>query len=205
MHFIYKITNDINGKIYIGKTGKTIEERFKEHIKSSQLEYKNRPLYDAMNKYGYNHFYVEKIDTCLNNEEASQKEIYWIKYYNSYYHGYNATLGGDGKPTLDLNEKEILKKYSELKSKCAVARYFNVDEKTIRNILGNYTDFVNDIIKSKKIAMIKDGSILHIFDNQRMANLFLGKNIQSSNISKVLLHKRKTAYGYEWKYLAEIA
>ena len=52
MAYIYKITNLINGKVYIGKTSeKTIEERFKIHIKDSKKEHcEKRPLYDAMNK-----------------------------------------------------------------------------------------------------------------------------------------------------------
>ena len=54
MAFIYKITNQLNGKLYIGKTSlPSVEERFKEHIRASKQERnEKRPLYDAMNKYG---------------------------------------------------------------------------------------------------------------------------------------------------------
>ncbi len=54
---VYLIVNNINGKLYVGKTYTTLEKRFKEHINDSKKERnKNRPLYRAMNKYGYNNF-----------------------------------------------------------------------------------------------------------------------------------------------------
>lgn len=203
MNFIYKITNDINGKLYIGKTNRSIETRFQEHINFSKRAYKNRPLYDAMNKYGVNHFHIEQIDICETDEEASTKEIYWIAYYDTYRHGYNATLGGDGKQLLELNEEEIIEKYQELKSKRAVGRYFNVDEKTIRNILNKYD--VPLIDNRKQIAMMKNNKILKVFSGRKEANIFLGISIRSIGISKALSKMQKTAYGYEWKYLEELA
>ena len=51
MAYIYQITNDINGKIYIGKTEQTIEKRFQQHCNDSKKEKNcNRPLYKAINK-----------------------------------------------------------------------------------------------------------------------------------------------------------
>jgi len=57
--FIYVITNDINGKQYIGKTTDTIEKRFKTHLEEYQkFRCEKHPLYVAMNKYGIEHFSV---------------------------------------------------------------------------------------------------------------------------------------------------
>lgn len=76
MGFIYKITNDINSKIYVGKTlHSTIEERFKEHqLDSLKRTYEQRPLYSAMRKYGIEHFQIELIgeypDDLLNEMEV---------------------------------------------------------------------------------------------------------------------------------------
>ena len=94
---IYIITNDINDKVYVGKTMHSIEKRFKEHCKDSKKERnEKRPLYNAMNKYGIKHFKISLLEEC-DSENAEEREIYWIEYYNSYKNGYNATKGGDGK------------------------------------------------------------------------------------------------------------
>ena len=61
--YIYKITNTINQKSYIGKTINSIAERWKEHKKDSKRSYcKDRPLYRAMNKYGIENFTIEQVE-----------------------------------------------------------------------------------------------------------------------------------------------
>lgn len=100
MGYIYKITNIINNKIYIGQTTKTITERFQKHINTMMYGTKTY-LYNAMRKYGTSNFIIEKIEE-IPNEKLDEREQYWIKYYNSYdpNQGYNMTLGGNaGKDT----------------------------------------------------------------------------------------------------------
>ena len=104
MSFIYCITNDINDKQYVGKTDHTIEKRFKEHCQDSKRErMEKRPLYNAMNKYGIEHFHIEQLEEC-SYEESEDREIYWIKKLNTFNDGYNATLGGDSKHYLDYDK-----------------------------------------------------------------------------------------------------
>ena len=66
MAFIYKIVNDVNGKLYIGKTTKTIEERYNRHLQNARNKV-NRYLYDAMNHYGVEHFSISLIEECVDN------------------------------------------------------------------------------------------------------------------------------------------
>ena len=101
MAYIYQIKNDINEKIYIGKTEFSIEKRFKEHCHDAFIERnEKRPLYAAMRKYGIEHFHISLIEETDNPEE---REKYWIEYYQSFKYGYNATMGGDGKKYIDYN------------------------------------------------------------------------------------------------------
>lgn len=104
---IYKITNQINNKVYIGQTLLTPEQRFQKHIQKAKRK-TNRYLYDAMNLYGYNNFNIEIIDNCIDRNEMNTKEMFWISFYNSNNknYGYNMTPGGGGgRMTPEIYEK----------------------------------------------------------------------------------------------------
>lgn len=88
--YVYKITNRINGKQYIGKTTRTIEQRFKDHMATLQSGTK---ISNAVAKYGKAEFVVEQIDVAQSLEELNQKERYWIATLRP---EYNMTDGGDG-------------------------------------------------------------------------------------------------------------
>lgn len=89
--YIYKITNLINGKLYIGQTITSIERRFSKHCGNE-----NQIVSKAIHKYGVENFKVEEIDRAETREELNEKEIYWIKYYNSLVpNGYNVAGGGN--------------------------------------------------------------------------------------------------------------
>lgn len=76
MGYIYKITNNINGKVYIGQTIKTVEKRFRQHINNSNKPYFSQIiLYKAMNKYGIENFSVEKIEE-IDNSLLNEREKY---------------------------------------------------------------------------------------------------------------------------------
>lgn len=120
MGYIYKITNQINGKAYIGQTNlPTIQDRFNAHIKKMKAHV-NRYLYDAMNHYGIENFSIEEIERC-NKEDLDKREIYWISYYksNNKKFGYNMTSGGGGGDTWTNNphKEETLKRAKQTKIK----------------------------------------------------------------------------------------
>ena len=108
MGYIYKIINKVNGKVYIGQTKKTIEERYARHLSLAKQK-KNRYLYDAMNHYGLENFYCVKIEEC-DNQQLDDKEKAWIKYYqsNNPNYGYNMTEGGGGGDTWTNNPHKKL-------------------------------------------------------------------------------------------------
>lgn len=94
---IYKITNKLNGKVYIGLTKYTEIERFNSHIREA-LKGCNYRLHQAIRKYGVDNFEVEKICKCSSKQSMKKAEILFIKKFNSFdfSKGYNMTNGGDG-------------------------------------------------------------------------------------------------------------
>lgn len=99
---IYKITNKITNKNYIGKS-KDIEKRIKTHINS--VSKRKTTLYSAIQSYGWENFEWNIIELCSENE-LNDKEIYWINYYNSMSpNGYNMKNGGDGGITSEISLK----------------------------------------------------------------------------------------------------
>lgn len=90
---IYKITNNITKKVYIGVTRRPIEKRFGNHVKqAAKPRYK---LHKSMQKHGVDNFVVEIICENLTRKEAMQKEIEYIAFFDSYNNGYNSTIGGE--------------------------------------------------------------------------------------------------------------
>lgn len=95
---IYKATNLINGKVYIGRTVRDLKERKYAHIYRA-LNY-NTPykFHCALRKYGEDAFVWEVIDSATSHDELNEREIYWINKYNSFSaQGYNMSIGGDGR------------------------------------------------------------------------------------------------------------
>ena len=97
---IYKITNKINGKVYIGQS-QDICKRWHEHKNNIKRErYSHVLLYKAFIKYGIDNFIFEIVEKCEENS-LSEREIYYIDKFRSYVgfddsNGYNMTLGGEG-------------------------------------------------------------------------------------------------------------
>lgn len=211
MAFIYVITNNINGKQYVGKTNRDIQLRFKEHIADSKRRDKEqRPLYSAINKYGVEHFSIQLLEEC-DVDDVESREIYWINKLNTYHYGYNATYGGDGK-TL-YNYKELSDSYKELGMVQLVAEKFQCDYETVRKACREY----NVAIKtgqqhtketcSKQVKMLPDDII---FDSLNDAAKFLQEkgfskckklNGITVHIRNVCNGKAKQAYQHQWMWI----
>ena len=135
--FIYKITNKVNGKSYIGQTIQNVKERFYQHCatKCSQAIL-NMVIHKAITKYGKSNFTIEVIEE-VESANLNDRERYWIKYYDSYNNGYNSTEGGqDGiKLFKNLDTESIIREYKSGKSLREIGRLFNVDKQTIKDLL----------------------------------------------------------------------
>ena len=210
MSYIYKITNLVNGKEYIGQTSLSIQERFKQHIHDANKGYYNhRPLYNAFNKYGIENFIVEELEEC-NTEEVNQKEIEYINKFDTYSNGYNATLGGEG--TIIIDYDKVLEKYQIGLSAGQIAKDMNHDIKQITRILKSKGISKEEIIErghdsqGRPLYKIdkKTNEILEKFDSVAKAAQYLkDNNISKDTIGGISAHIsqccngiRKTAYGF---------
>lgn len=124
---IYKVTNLVNGKVYIGKTSRKFEQRKSQHIRKAFNSNSNLAFHRALRKYGEDNFTWEVIDSAETEEEILEKEIIWIAYYNTYTHnknsnGYNMTLGGDGASGFKQNEESVQKRLDTMKRNDSIQR-----------------------------------------------------------------------------------
>lgn len=130
--FIYKVTNKVNGKSYIGQTRYTVEFRWRQH----QHKKDNAYFHNAIKKYGIENFIVETLEEC-DYKDLDSKEIFYIAKYDTFNNGYNLTIGGSGNRTLVLDDKydEIKCLYLSGFSSSKIAKLYNVDKASIIKIL----------------------------------------------------------------------
>lgn len=120
MYSVYKITNLINGKCYIGSSVRPWR-RWKDHINTSKRvnDYKyNYPLYQAFRKYGIDNFSFEILnDDFQSIEEMQNYERQMIIAYNSYKAGYNQTLNTSSN---NIANENLQKHLNKIKKRCAL-------------------------------------------------------------------------------------
>lgn len=101
---IYKIVNNINGKIYVGQTINKLGYRISCHCRLNKS-----PIQQALNKYGLRSFTISIIDTAASRKILDEKECYWIKQLNCKApNGYNLTDGGEGLKNVTEEIRKII-------------------------------------------------------------------------------------------------
>ena len=174
---------------------------------------KDRPLYKAMKKYGIENFSVETLE---ETEEPEEREKYWIEYFGSFKNGYNATIGGDGKPYIDRDL--VVATYNEVLNCREVARRLNISKYSVANILKERNI---EMIPSWEVSARKTRKVVNqyslndeyiqTFSSIQDAARFLEKeNLAKSekgaanNVSMVCHGKHQTAYGFKWKFVEAV-
>jgi len=113
MGVIYKLTSP-SGKIYVGKTY-NLRKRINAH-KCTAKKDKNYHLINSIKKHGWDSHILEIIEN-IEDDLLNEREIYWIKEFNTYYQdsefGMNMTRGGDGQRNPWINDIERREKQSE--------------------------------------------------------------------------------------------
>ena len=182
--YIYKITNKINNKIYIGQTyNKTIYDRFNRHIKEACPKSKSY-IDRAISKYGEENFICELIDTANSLNELNQKEIYWISYYNSINHniGYNLTSGGDGGNTY------LCKSVEEMNS---IKRKISISNKGINNGQSKQIKAFN--VNTKELINFDTLADACLYFNHKQKGTF----IKYCNHKAICLWKKEWVFAYK--------
>lgn len=202
---IYKITNNLNDKIYIGKTIQKLSTRIYQHVwdSKSNKDNSNNKFHNAIRKYGENNFTVTIIDGALSDSELKEKEKFWIKSYDSTVNGYNTTFGGDGV----TNTKGIKKSETH---KQHLRDSFNEEHREyLRNSRIMFNKKHSGGMSQRAIKVVKldlpTGDVISIYDCIRDASKDIGKNIHSIEtcISQCCKHEIKQSYGYGWMYYDE--
>lgn len=213
---IYKITNQINQKVYIGKSIR-IERRWSQHKSEINNLQKQNHLYRAMRKYGIDNFLFEIIELCPNNNKIlSEREKYWIQYYNSYQTGYNETRGGDG--LFKYNPQEIYKLWDNGYSVLEITQILHCQQQTVYDNLKNYPTYSTEQSKNRANTHRKqriselaakrqsypvyqydiEGNFIAEYSNLTEAAQHFGYS-RDNSITKVINESnRKLAYGYQW-------
>lgn len=208
MGFIYKISNKINDKIYIGKTSRSVEVRFNEHINDSfnkNSSSYNYYLHSAIRKYGIKNFICETIEE-VEESQINDREIFWISQYDSYNTGYNLTLGGEGR--VIYQDADILKLWREGYSQKEITEILGITHGNISSrlsVLGIDEEERKARGKEKSteknsdpvLQFTKDGIFIKEWPSASAIERETG--MSRSNIKSVCNGKLKSAYGFIWK------
>ena len=199
---VYKLTNSVNGKAYVGQTTRSMKERWCNHCSSSKLKHRSA-LKAAIDKYGKNSFSIEIIDTASSLNELNEKEIKWIKELNTISpNGYNLDGGGNNKNVHPATRKKLSLAQNGNRYKMSKIGCKNISEgkKGIKFTDEHKKSLSNARSDKKKVRCVETNEVFNSFhEAARILNLPL------SNIARCANGERKTCHGlhFEVVYGAE--
>lgn len=142
---IYKITNNINNKSYIGQSINITQRWINHKSNAKNLDYQT-PLYRAIRKYGIENFSFEILEEC-QEQDLNDKEIYWIKFFDSFGDkGYNLTLGGGGTRRFDIYK--IVNLYKQNNNIKQTAKEIGCHPTTVKSIIHSFGLYGKEEIKA---------------------------------------------------------
>lgn len=200
MAFIYKIYNDVNNNLYIGETIRPLVKRWWQHQKAAQDINICGHLQLAMRKYGIDKFHIEIIEECADDIRFD-REKYWIEYYNSYYDGYNSSLGGEGATLYQY--EEIVELWNEGKNITEICKELGCCDTTVQTVLrANGVTYMDHMIRNQGKPVEQyttKGEFVASYSCANEAGRSLGL-VNGGNIIKCCLGEIKTSKGFIWKY-----
>lgn len=208
---IYKITNKINRKNYIGQTCRTLEERMKEHL-SHTTQYIDKVL----RKYGKDNFEISIIDNAITIDELNEKEMYWISHFDSIKpNGYNLCIGGDNtkgyshrlESRLKMSESQYKRNMKGENNPFYGKEHSDETKKKMKKSWEkrqNADELKRQLIENaakKNRRKVINIDTKEVFDSVRDAAEKY--NLKETHISRVCRGGRKRTGGFEWMYYDE--
>ena len=194
--YIYKVTNKINVKFYIGQTIQSVKDRWYRHCGKSGISKAelNTHFKRAILKYGKENFTIETIEVC-DSTKLNDREKFYISYYNSYINGYNSTIGGQGgtKPfkTSEESETQIISLYNYGFSLREIGREFNLDKTTVKGILVRHNISIRTT-RTYKLSSTDRTNIMNDLDLGLSRKEIINKyNISESYLSQLITGNRR--------------
>ena len=194
---IYKITNTLNGKCYVGQTTRTPEERFVEH-KRCQTSNIGREI----RKYGVENFTVEVLEECEIRELLNEREIFWIAELDCMWpRGYNNATGGQG------NRERTPESVAKMSRKGM--HHSDASRKQIALSLTDdknpqYGKPLSDETKARLSAATKNKRQVICVETgevfESMTAAARAKQSKVQDISRACNNPNRTAGGFHWRY-----
>ena len=217
MGIIYKVTNQENGKIYIGQTIQTLNERKNKHYYKARQEEYTTHFINALRKYPEEVFIWEIIDEAETKKALDEKEKYWIAYYNSIEKGYNTKDGGQTIVVTDKFLKQCgsypfyafdLKgnKLGEFLNQREFSRQYGVSKGDIYRMLHNQTYYCNGVICIDKETFTEKRLQECIRHAQMKTTPFIARNIETGEVFGPFTNKTecKKILGLKSNHISEI-
>jgi group I intron endonuclease len=178
---IYKITNKINNKVYIGQTTQSLKKRFQVHCGIATRNYGISYINRSICKHGKENFIIDEIDSAANIEELNEKEKYWISFYNSTNpeFGYNLMSGGNNSK----HSEETKKLISEKKKNPSI------ETRKKMSLAAKQKDLTKQILAMKKS---NTGRVRTKEHQEKLANTQRGRKVSEETRQKMREAKRKT-------------
>lgn len=206
MGYIYKVTNLVNQKIYIGKTTETPEARWKNHVWEAfhNKNKSNSLLHTAMLKYGLDSFIVETVGE-FPNKELDLKEREYIKLFESHRStgkGYNITWGGEG--CLRYSDEEILSLWEQGLNGTQIAEALSARTTTIclrlKDLVGKETAQQRKTEQCRKAVCqySLDGTFIQTWESGSAAEE--GLNLCRGSVSRCCHFLRTKSGDYFWLF-----
>jgi len=207
---VYKITNQVNGKFYIGITRKTAEFRFRQHINNARHKTKYSRLAAAIIKYGKENFFVEVLEIHSSDEQVKLAEMRLIKETCPHY---NVTLGGDGTTGHTLSDEQrqkarerMLGSKINLGNKWPIERKAALSAKLKGRRPPNETQFMREtrVANCRKRALETRRRVVCVttgLQYESVSSAAKAHGLCKTTVSAICRKKRKAAYGIRFGFV----